>query len=228
MTFASIHRGQSVSVDRIAGTVIRTDADGAHLLGAAFMVGLHNWITSYHVVAAGHHNIGVALPRRTGEPDYQQTDSEGAIQYINVELVAADPIRDLCILASPRESEVTEEVEFGSTDELSPGSPVATYGFPHADFGRMVLTRQDTTVGARVLINHQGIDVKHFVLNIQARPGQSGGPVVSTATGRVVAVVVGSYAPGGGGSISLGGVDPATLHQTTHAVSAEYISGMFK
>jgi hypothetical protein len=37
-----------------------------------------------------------------------------------------------------------------------------------------------------------------------------------------VALLIGSYAPGGGGMVSLGGVDPHTLHQTTHAISAEY------
>jgi hypothetical protein len=37
-------------------------------------------------------------------------------------------------------------------------------------------------------------------------------------------MVVGSYAPNGGGGILLGDVDPATLHQTTHAISAEYVA----
>lgn len=44
----------------------------------------------------------------------------------------------------------------------------------------------------------------------------------------LVAMIIGSYAPNSGGSISLGGVDPHTLHQTTHAVSAEYILQMLQ
>ena len=43
---------------------------------------------------------------------------------------------------------------------------------------------------------------------------------------RVVGVLAGSYARTGGGQISLGGIDPASLHQTTHAVSAEYLREM--
>ena len=91
----------------------------------------------------------------------------------------------------------------------------------------MVLTRQDTEIGARVLITSGGIKAKHLVLNVQARPGQSGSPIFRTFDGQLVGVLIGSYAPGGGGGISLGGVDPHTLHQTTHAVSSEYLSKMY-
>jgi len=39
-------------------------------------------------------------------------------------------------------------------------------------------------------------------------------------------MVIGSYAPSIEGGIRLGNIDPYTLHQTTHAVSAEYIASM--
>lgn len=64
------------------------------------------------------------------------------------------------------------------------------------------------------------------MLNTQARPGQSGSPIFSAYTTTLVAILIGSYAPGGGGGISLCGVDPHTLHQTTHAVSVEYVKKM--
>lgn len=82
-------------------------------------------------------------------------------------------------------------------------------------------------VGARVLLGAGGVKVKHVVLNTQTRPGQSGGPVF-TADGRTVcAMITGGYSPtGAAGGIIIGGIDPQTLHQTTHAVSAEYIKGL--
>ena len=72
------------------------------------------------------------------------------------------------------------------------------------------------------------IKSKHIVLNIQTRPGQSGSPVFRESDSMLVAMIIGSYAPNSSGSISLGGVDPHTLHQTTHAVSAEYILQMLQ
>ncbi|WP_274399888.1 trypsin-like peptidase domain-containing protein [Xanthomonas campestris] len=121
----------------------------------------------------------------------------------------------------------TSSVVVGGADDATVGTQVASFGFPHADHCRMVLTQQDAEIGARVLIASGGIKAKHLVLNTQARPGQSGSPIFRKTDGRLVGVLVGSYAPGGGGGISLGGVDPHTLHQTTHAVSSEYLSKMY-
>ena len=89
-----------------------------------------------------------------------------------------------------------------------------------------MLTYERAEIGAKVLIDSNGIKSKHVVLNTQARPGQSGSPVLRLPDLMVIGLLIGSYAPGGGGGISLGGVDPQTLHQTTHAISAEYLTEM--
>lgn len=92
----------------------------------------------------------------------------------------------------------------------------------------MVLTQQDTTIGAKILIDSNGIKLKNIVLNIQSRPGQSGCPIVIPEKRAIAGILIGSYAPRVNGSISLGGIDPQTLHQTTHAISAEYIKEMLE
>ena len=114
----------------------------------------------------------------------------------------------------------------GSTDNVFPGTPVVSLGFPHMDTGRLVLTQQSSLIGARVLLGNNGIKTKHVVLNTQTRPGQSGGPVFSEDGNTVSAMIIGGYSPSGVRGISVGGVDPQTLHQTTHALSAEYIKAM--
>lgn len=206
-------------------TLARAQASGAELLGTAFMAGPQHLVTALHVTGGTDQNLVAVVPRIAALGDYQDTTSTD-VKYAPVEIAQADPVRDLCVLKVPAASGWGFNYRFGSTDETPPGTPVTTYGFPHADFGRMVLTRQDATVGARVLVGAHGLKNKHLVLNVQARPGQSGGPVFTRDGSAVVAVLIGSYAPGGGGGISLGGVDPATLHATTHAVSAEYLNGM--
>jgi S1-C subfamily serine protease len=148
-----------------------------------------------------------------------------SIQTFPVKIAASDPFHDLAVLKA--DIPQLTNLSISGADSAPVGTPISSFGFPHADHGRMVLTRQDTEIGARVLITSGGIKSKHFVLNTQARPGQSGSPIFRTADGQLVGVLIGSYAPGGGGGISLGGVDPHTLHQTTHAVSAEYLSKMY-
>lgn len=201
----------------------RMGPSGLNLTGTGFAVGPRRIATAYHVVGSDDRNLAMVLPRVASLSAYQDT-ADPAVNTVPLTMAAADPVRDLCILELPAETSVPFIQGLSSTDTAVPGAAIVMFGFPHANFGRMVLTQHNTHVGARVLIKTQGQKSKHLILNTQAREGQSGGPVF--LADQVVAVLLGSYAPGGGGGISLGGVDPATLHQTTHAISAEYLGAM--
>jgi len=203
-------------------TVGRTSPEGLKLLGSAFFVAPGKLATTKHVTGADQTNLVLVFPRNDTLLTYEDT-SNTQVRFIPTKITAVDPLRDICILEI---STGAPRYHITGTDDVAPGDPVVTFGFPHSDTGRLVLTLQNADVGARILIDAAGIKSKHIVMNTQARPGQSGGPVFTADASRVVAMVIGSYAPGGGGGISLGGIDPATLHQTTHAISAEYIKGM--
>jgi S1-C subfamily serine protease len=138
-------------------------------------------------------------------------------------VAAADPIRGIALL---KFDGTAPAFNLGTSDEVRPGDEVITLGYPHMDFGRLVLTQFTTEIGARILVGSRGLKSKHLLVNTQARVGQSGGPVVSKA-GRVVGMVLGSYAPHGA-IVIISGIDPLTLHQTTHAISAEYILEMLR
>src|SRR5206468_7045375 len=112
--------------------------------------------------------------------------------------------------------------ELATFDDITVGDQLIIFGFPHAPDGRRVLTLQYAELGAKVLLQAGPLKSKHGVMNVQARPGQSGSPVVSPKRGVVAGVLIGAYAPEGGGGISLGGINPRELHQTTHCISAEY------
>lgn len=196
------------------------------LLGTAFAVGPRKIATAFHVTGPNDAGLAMALPRIPSLLDYQDT-SDHSIKTVPLRIVAADPLRDLCVLEiAPPEISVTFHYTLSGTDAAPPGSSVVAFGFPHATSGRMVLTQQFAHVGARVLIENSGQKSKHMILNTQARDGQSGGPIFDQQLRSVVAILIGSYAPSGGGGISLGGIDPTTLHQTTHAISAEYLGAM--
>ena len=154
---------------------------------------------------------------------YQDTsDNQG--QTVPASIYKVDPVRDICILKIDNPAKAN--LQIGGSDDVKVTDNLGVVGFPHCVNGRNILTFQNTVVGAKVLIESSGIKSKHLILNIQTRPGQSGSPIFRLSDSRLVGMIIGSYVPGGGGGISLGGVDPHTLHQTTHAVSAEYILKM--
>ncbi|MGB7894437.1 MAG: serine protease [Microcoleus sp.] len=213
------------SLGNIVLAVGRTGANGVSLLGTATLLNSPGkFVTAAHVTNKDEQNLVVVVkPDNSSINDYQDTSDE-RVQVISVRIEAIDPFTDLCILSA--DIDALSPISMGSTDLLNCGSVVDIFGYPHADHGRLVLTQQRTEIGARILIKNGIVKTKHVVLNTQARPGQSGSPIFSAQTTVLVAILIGSYAPGGGGSISLGGVDPHTLHQTTHAVSVEYVREM--
>ncbi len=211
-------------IGRVVFAVGRITPKGVSLLGTAFLLPkAGKFVTASHVTSQDDTNLVIILSKVESLSEYQDTTNT-AVQQMPVKIEATDPFRDLCILSA--EIDASSNINIAGTDHVDIGENVATFGFPHADFGRMVLTQQITEIGARVLIEASGIKSKHVVLNIQTRPGQSGSPIFRMQDLSLIAVLIGSYAPGGGGGISLGGVDPHTLHQTTHAISAEYLLGM--
>ena len=215
------------SIESVPGIfgVGRIEPTGVTPLGTAFSIAPNRFATTFHVTGGDDSNLVVVAPKVKGTQlaDYQDTSDKTA-QLIEVTIVAVDPVRDLAILEF--EGSGAPVYALTGTDVVLPGAPVVTLGFPHFDQGRFVLTRQDSHVGARVLIDSGGVKSKHIVLNVQTRPGQSGSPVFLEGFAAVVAMVVGSYAPTSEGGIRLGNIDPQTLHQTTHAISAEYLSEM--
>jgi hypothetical protein len=215
--------GLFLLVPRFVVSVGRVTPEGLKLVGSAFLVGPGKFATARHVSGDDDPNL-VIIPARIPTLNSYEDTSNTQVLHAPARISAVDTFRDITVLEVAGAGPVPYTI--GGTDDVVPGDPIVTFGFPHADTGRFVLTRQDTHVGARILIDASGVKSKHIVLNTQARPGQSGGPVFARDASRVVAMLIGSYAPNGGGGISLGGVDPATLHQTTHAISAEYIPPM--
>jgi len=204
----------------------RQTPSGVQLLGTSVMTGVKGVLaTVSHVVGSDDRNLVGVFKTIQSINDFQDT-SDNSIQMFPLTIHSVDTIHDICLLKT--QADIVSNIRLSNLDRVNTGDSVCLFGFPHADQGRMVLTKQITEIGAKILISSGELKSKHMVLNIQSRPGQSGSPIFNPITGELIGLLVGSYAPGGGSGISLGGVDPHTLHQTTHAVSAEYIGRMLK
>lgn len=203
----------------------RTNETGVSYLGTAFAVGSGLFATAAHVVGMSDTNLVAIVPKISSINDYQDT-TDTMVKYTPAHIKAFDPLRDIAIIEAGIQMQFSYQV--GSTDSAPPGTPVVASGFPHATSGRHVLTVQTSSVGARVLLAAGPLKSRHLILNVQTRPGQSGSPVFLQNQNVLCAMVIGSYVPPSNGSVNMMGVDPATLHQTTHAISAEYIKAMLE
>ncbi len=201
--------------------------DGIQMLGSGFFISKDSKIvTAKHVIGDSDKDIVVLLPRTTNINDYQDS-TDTYCNYLKIKILESDPFKDICII-QPIDS---VKFEFnvpgiGSLDDLKIGDDVEIFGYPHCTEGRRVLTYQNTKIGAKLLLSSDGIKSKHAVLNIQSRPGQSGSVIYSKKVSKIIGILIGAYAPSFSGGISLGGIDPRELHQTTHCISSEYIKDM--
>ncbi|EOG8707499.1 serine protease [Bacillus cereus] len=203
----------------------RRTNDTYHALGTCTLINRQNLlVTAAHVVNGSDKDLVIKI-NDNFQGSYQDTTIDMS-RVFPVKIEKIDPLRDVCILSFKEGIEGRSPLEVGNSDAILPGEEVTIFGFPHSDLGRIVLTQQTCEVGAKILLSTKTIKSKHLVLNIQARPGQSGGPVIRNSDNKIIAILIGAYVPTIGGGIDLGGIDPQTLHQTTHAVSTEYIERM--
>lgn len=204
----------------------RVTPNHVQLLGTGFLVSNDGKIaTTRHVVGNFDKNLVVLAPHVRRIDEYQDM-TDARCTHVSASIAEMDPIRDLAILkADVNLPGIIPPLS--SFDGVNVGEEVGIFGFPQCVQGRRALTFQKAELGCKVLLESNNIKSKYAVINTQARPGQSGSLVFLPRTNSICGVLVGAWAPNiNGGGISLGGVNPHELHQTTHCVSAEYVRAM--
>lgn len=207
-------------------TIGKKSGDAIEMLGTGFLVANGKYVvTPRHVVGDSNENLVIILPSIASFDEYQDT-TVNSCSFANVSIKHSDPFRNLTLLEfpSPVLSTPVPTIPLGSTDDIHVGEEILIFGFPHCTEGRRVLTIQNALVGAKVLLNSSGIKSKFCIINTQTRPGQSGSLIYSKTANKIIGILIGAFSSSNG--ISLGGINPRELHQTTQCVSAEYIAKM--
>ena len=209
---------------QIVFVIGRLEPNGVAMLGTGFLVTADGLVaTTHHVIGSSTSNLVLLVPHMRRMNDFQDL-ADNQCNTVPCTVRDIDPFRDLALLKTDVRINGRLPTLRGF-DTTNVGDTVDIFGFPHCVEGRRALTLQRTEVGAKVLLDVNGVKSKHAVINTQARPGQSGSAVVNPSDSSISGILIGAWVPGSGG-ISLGGINPRELHQTTHCVSAEYLAGM--
>ncbi|PTA49486.1 serine protease [Shewanella morhuae] len=210
---------------QIVVTIGRVGPNGVSMLGTGFFVRNSGVIaTPRHVVGDSDNGLVILLPHINSFSQYQDT-GDNSCQMSSATIVESDPIRDIALLQTNGLEFHGALPQIGNFDDVGVGQPIHIYGYPHCPQGRRVLTYQSADIGSKVLLESNGIKSKYAVINTQSRPGQSGSLIFCPRNKKIVGMLNGAYVPEGGG-ISLGGINPHELNQTTQCISAHYIGDM--
>lgn len=205
-------------------TIGRKRGQGIEMLGTGFLVANGKFVAvPRHVVGDDDKDLVIILPSLRSINGYQDT-TINSCSFANVIIKHSDPFRDIVILQLKDQNVTFPTPSIGSVDDVSVGDDILIFGFPHCVEGRRVLTIQKAMIGAKILLNSSGVKSKFCVINTQTRPGQSGSVIYSPSQNKIIAILIGAFVSSSG--ISLGGINPRELHQTTQCLSAEYIKNM--
>lgn len=145
-------------ISYVVHPVGRITPNGISLLGTAFFINKPGVLaTAAHVVGNNDNDLVIIMNRVNSIQDYQYT-SNNKVNFITAKIKEVNPIYDVCLLEAL--NKVQSTFTLSSTDSINVGENISLFGYPHCDHGRMVLTQQNASVGAKILINSSGIMAK--------------------------------------------------------------------
>ncbi|RTL54695.1 MAG: serine protease [Bradyrhizobiaceae bacterium] len=118
--------------------------------------------------------------------------ADGKVSPVTV--VAADQYRDLAIV-KPSAPLDAKSLPIASGDTIRIGMQVATWGFPSGYFGLTPMLSVGYLAGTDLNQTGAGKPVKQWVVNGLFNGGNTGGPLIDTATGEVFGVITTKLAP---------------------------------
>lgn len=195
------------------------------VVGTAFLC--HS--KGYLLTAAHTYNLtdrlGFIPPKSIDEFNPAELDSN--ITFIPVTVAQHDAINDVALLKIVDPPSLAVINELLGTDDVAPvGSSCCYLGFPHANNGQHALKVSGTVLSSKV-ISKSG--TKQLLFDAMVETGNSGGPLIDVATGRVIGIVSGRFSPtGNAASIRIGNHALGTESTISYATAVSHAKELMK
>jgi S1-C subfamily serine protease len=151
--------------------------------GTAFHIGQGLFVTNAHVTrSAGNGTTPIRLVMNAGEEGQRVLDAT---------LFRSEDETDLAVLKCTAKN-LPEALELGASASLVETMSVAAFGFPFGTalaFGKTEFPSISVSLGRITALRKAEGKMYRIQLDASLNPGNSGGPVISNTTGRVIGIV---------------------------------------
>lgn len=123
---------------------------------------------------------------------YVKVKKDSSFEVYQANLICIDTFVDIAIIKIEENSYFYAQVEFDNYDAFS-GEEIIIYGYP---FGKQLndeIMNLDASFSRGYVSSNQTIDgIKKTLLDISAKAGNSGSPIISLETGKIIGILCGS------------------------------------
>jgi serine protease Do len=204
--------------------IVRKTIDGtAEFVGSGFLCHSKGYVlTCAHSINLTD-NLAIVPPHPIN--DFNPLTFE-RLQLIDVNVAQFDAANDVALLktSSPQSITVPDNI-FGDDHQIMVGSSVAYLGYPFGQSGLHALKVSSSIISSKVI----STNTRQYQLDAMVHEGNSGGPLIDIATGRIIGIINGRFSPtGNGGGIKIGNYALGTESSISYATTISYGKELLK
>ncbi|MEB6607566.1 serine protease [Aeromonas sanarellii] len=204
--------------------VKKTDEQGVEFIGSGFLCHRNGYIlTCAHTINLTD-KIAIIPPQPLNE--FNQLTLE-RVNPIDVSVAQYDSDNDVALLKidNPPALSLPENI-FGNESSVQVGSSVGYLGFPFGQSGLHTLKISQSIISSKVKSTS---GTKQFQLDAMIHEGNSGGPLIELASGKIIGIISGRFSPtGNGGTVRIGNHALGTESTISYATSINYALDLMK
>ncbi|MBD8682801.1 S1 family peptidase [Pseudomonas sp. CFBP 13719] len=197
-----------------------------NFIASAFACGTAGYfLTSAHTIKP-HDNLGIMISREINT--FQTTKAE-SLEGFAVTLVGFDPINDVALLKANEKLDFnmpSPSAFLGDETAIKVGTSIGYLGYPYGSQGLETVKISSSIISSKILTSN---GTRALQLDSSVNDGNSGGPLIDIASGKIIGIITGRYSPSGPTPVAfIGGVPLGQDSNISYAVGISYAVDLMK